>query len=209
MPHAGMISQHTRSQAIVALVTASRLSAPRAMGKTYRQVDDTERRLVKNMRKVNLTWDVIQRITERSSDTLNNIIKPTTSTPKTKGRPAKVPVKILPKILKTTTRLQKKAKAEEEVTADMILRQAGVSACARTLQRTFKVNGIKFKKLKEKLAQTEGDVIDRLEWATDHMKVSADGWNDEQHAIIDNSKKPMYINAKGRAYAARRKVRGG
>ena len=47
--------------------------------------------------------------------------------------------------------------------ADMILEKAGVSACARTLQNTFKANGIKFKKLKEKLALTAGNVIGRLE----------------------------------------------
>ena len=178
------------------------------MGKIYRQVDEAERRLVKNMRKMKLTSGMIQKITHRSPDTLNTILNSTTTTRKTKGRPKKIPAKIVPKILKVTKMLQKKAKAREEVTADMILQKAGVSACARTLQNTFKKNGIKFKKLKEGLALTEGDVIDRFEWATDHLDVSEDGWNDEQHAIIDNSKKPMYINNKGRAYAARRKVRG-
>ena len=102
---------------------------------------------------------MIQTITNRSPDTLNTILNPTTTTPKTIGRPKKIPAKILPKVLKVTTRLQKKAKAEEEITADMILRKSGVSACARTLQNTFKKNGIKFKKLIEGLAFTEGDVI--------------------------------------------------
>ena len=45
------------------------------MGRTFKQVDETERRLVKNMRKEKLTWEVIQRITGRSPDTLNSIIK--------------------------------------------------------------------------------------------------------------------------------------
>ena len=133
------------------------------MGKTYRRADETERRLVKNMRKQSLTRDVIQKVIERSPETLNSIINPTTSIPKTNGRPKETPAKILPKVLTVATRLQKKAKAEEEVTADMILEKASVSACARTLQNTFKANGIKFKKLKEKLALTQGDVIGRLE----------------------------------------------
>ena len=83
------------------------------MGRTFKQVDETERRLVKNMRKEKLTWEVIQRITGRSPDTLNSIINPKASTPKTKGQPKKIPVKVLPKVLKVMTRLQKKAKAEE------------------------------------------------------------------------------------------------
>ena len=45
------------------------------MGRTFKQVDETERRLVKNMRKEKLTWEVIQRITGRSPDTLSSIIK--------------------------------------------------------------------------------------------------------------------------------------
>ena len=98
------------------------------MRKTYRQADETERRLVKNMRKQSLMRDVIQKVIERSPDTLNSIINPTTSIPKTNGRPKETPVKILPKVLTVATRLQKKAKAEEEVTADMILEKAGVSA---------------------------------------------------------------------------------
>ena len=65
------------------------------MGKTYRQVGGTERRLAKNMRKLNVTWDVIQKVMERSPDTLNNIINPSTSTPKITGRPKKIPVKML------------------------------------------------------------------------------------------------------------------
>mgnify|MGYP003332560183 CR=1 FL=1 len=59
--HAGMMCQHTRSQVLVALVTASGLFASSKMGKTYRQVGGKERRLAKNMRKLNATWDVIQK----------------------------------------------------------------------------------------------------------------------------------------------------
>ena len=89
------MSQHTRSQVLVALVTASGLSASSKMGKTYRQVGGKERRLAKNMRKLNVTWDVIRKVMERSPDTLNNIINPSTSTPKITGRPKKIPVKML------------------------------------------------------------------------------------------------------------------
>ena len=178
------------------------------MGRSFKQVDETERRLVHNMRKENLTWSTIQRSTGRTPDTLNAIINPTSNAPKTKGARKKIPVKVLPKLLKVTQKLQKNAKAEEEVTADMIITASGLKVSERTLLDTFHENGITFQKLKEKPSLTEDDIIERFAWTSDHLSVSKDGWNEEQHAIIDNSKKVMYINAKGRAYAARRKVRG-
>ena len=41
-----------------------------AMGKQYHHVDETERRLVKNMLQAKLSWAVIQKITGRSPDTI-------------------------------------------------------------------------------------------------------------------------------------------
>ena len=84
---------------------------------TLAHVRDTGHRLVKNMRRVKLTWDVIRKVTERSPATLNAIINPSTTIAKTRGQPKKMPGKILLEILKVTTRLQKKAKAEEEVSS--------------------------------------------------------------------------------------------
>ena len=84
---------------------------------TLAHVRDTGHRLVKNMRRVKLTWDVIRKVTERSPATLNAIINPSTTIAKTRGQPKKILKKILLVILKVTTRLQKKAKAEEEVSS--------------------------------------------------------------------------------------------
>ena len=58
--------------------------------------------------------------------------------------------------------LQKKAKAEVEVTADMISEKANLFVCARTLQNAFKKNGVTFKKLKEKLSLTADDIDARM-----------------------------------------------
>ena len=127
------------------------------MVRSFRQVDDTERRLVKNMLKAKITWTKIQKITGRSSDTLSSIAKSRIGSPKKKGAAKKNPVKVLPKILKVTESLQKKAKAEKEVTANMIIKKAGLKACPRTLQNTFHKNKIWFYKLKEKPALTPAD----------------------------------------------------
>ena len=53
-----------------------------------------------------------------------------------------------------------------------------------------------------------GDITTRFGWAGDHMSIKKDDRNVSQHAIIDNSKEVMYLNAAARLHAARRKVRG-
>ena len=68
-----------------------------------------------NMRRVKLMLDVIQKVAGHSSDMLNAIVNPSMTTPKTRGELEKIPTRILPENLKVTTRLQKKAKAEQAV----------------------------------------------------------------------------------------------
>ena len=55
---------------------------------------------------------------------------------------------------------------------------------------------------------TPKDINTRLAWAGDHMSTKKDKWDETQYAIIDNSKKIMYLNAAARSHAARRKARG-
>ena len=56
----------------------------------------------------------------------------------------------------------------------MIIKEAGLKACRRTLQNTFHKNKIWFYKLKEKPALTPDDIVSRLAWAGDHMKIKKD-----------------------------------
>ena len=70
------------------------------MGKTFKHVDATERRLVRNMFREKLAWKTVQRITGRSPDTLNAILKYKPGAAKTKGAPKKIPVKLIPNVLK-------------------------------------------------------------------------------------------------------------
>ena len=84
-----------------------------------KQVDATEKRLIKNMRRENLTWKLIQKITGRSPGTLNAALHSKTHGVAKKGAPKKILVKVLPRVLKAMKTLEKKAKAEEDVTADL------------------------------------------------------------------------------------------
>ena len=137
-----------------------------AMGKTFKQVDETERRLVRNMSREKLTWKQVQKITGRSPDTINAILNYKPGAAKPKGAPKKIPVKLMPQVLKVTEKLQKKAKAEQEVTADMISERLGLKVCARTLQRAFHKHGVRFYKLKEKFCLNKDDIVERMAWAT-------------------------------------------
>ena len=82
------------------------------MVRSFHQVDDTERRLVKNNLKEKITWGKIQKITGRSSDTLSSIAKSRIGCLKKKGAAKKIPIKALPKILKATARLKKSESRE-------------------------------------------------------------------------------------------------
>ena len=50
------------------------------MAKGFRHVDDTERRLVRNMAKEGIPWVTIQRITGRSPETIRSMLNPAATT---------------------------------------------------------------------------------------------------------------------------------
>ena len=59
------------------------------MGKLYNHVDDTERRLFKNMISAGIPWPQVQKVTGRSRDTIHSILKPRPPL-RRKGAPAKL-----------------------------------------------------------------------------------------------------------------------
>ena len=78
------------------------------------------------MIKESITWAKIQKINGRSPDTLRSIAKSGIGSTKKSGAAKKIPAKVLLKALKATRPLsvcKKKAKAEKEVTADMIIKE--------------------------------------------------------------------------------------
>ena len=61
-----------KAQAVYYLATLCLISKPTSeMGKTYCNVDDIERRLVKQMAKEGVPWTTMQKVTGRSADTIN------------------------------------------------------------------------------------------------------------------------------------------
>ena len=181
------------------------------MVKGFSHVTDVERRLVCNMEKEGITWSKMQKITGRSSETLNKILHPLKPVKKDvkKGAPKKLPKPVLEKVLKSMERLQKQNHPKgKEVTAAMALSDAGIRAADRTLQRALEKRNIKFYKLKERQTLTKEDEIARRAWAGKRMRRSKDAWVSKPHAIIDNKHFPLFTTGAGRSHAARRSVRG-
>lgn len=96
----------------------------------FKHVDETERRLVKGMAKEGIPWTTIQKVTGRSSDTLNNILH---STPKRKGAPIQFTSKDAEKVFGVAEKMIKTANAQKEVPMEAILEESGL----RDLQQDF------------------------------------------------------------------------
>ena len=104
--------------------------------------------------------------------------------------------------------LQRQANGTKEVTVAMVKTKAGCSACTKTIRKAFHAHGIRFRRLREKPILTKDDIKDRLRFGLRHKFRSKARWAFYPHAIIDNKNFPLYLNAAGREYAARRSVRG-
>ncbi len=102
----------------------------------------------------------------------------------------------------------RRAKAQKEVTLDMVLRKAGANICARTTRDKLKRRNIGFRKLKEKPLQEKGDRRARKVRTDAHKHRSTAQWVTSPQAIIDNKSFAMVLNLKSREWAARRSARG-
>jgi hypothetical protein len=180
--------------------------APKA--KAFTHMDDTERRLIKDMVKAGIPWSKIQEITTRSSSTISSVLSPDTAAKNPKGAPKKLPPKVMKEVVKKTVALQKQAGARKEITATMITNAAGVQVCDKTLQTGFQTEGFGFYKLKEGPILDKQDMKDRLAWAKRRVSRSKEAWINKPHAIIDNKHFQMFTTEGGREHAARRSVRG-
>ena len=126
---------------------------------------------------------------------------------KKRGRPPMTPADYA-KCERSLMRLQKRAKGEEEVTAAMVLQDAKVAYSEGCLRKHFALHGKPFRKLREKPLLTPDDVQKRWRFVKKHGRKSKRSWRRIPHAIIDNKRYQMFLDAKGRNYIARRSCRG-
>ena len=179
------------------------------MAKRFQRVDETERRLVRNMKREGVAWSTIQKVTGRSTDTIRSILAKKRGKPKQQGAPKKMDAKAVAKVLQSTRVLQKMAGGRKEVSAAMVKAHAGVDVSDRTMKKAYRENNIKFYKLKERPILTKDDRCVRLGWARKRKPRSKRAWvHGRPHAIIDNKRYQCFTNRSGRDHAARRSVRG-
>ncbi len=138
------------AQGQTAPAPASACSPQLAMVKGFKHMDARERDLIISMRKEGLTWSAIQRITGSSPSTLSTAL---TTKEVTKKQPKAAPKQLTEKAMNGRLRmiatLQKRAQGRIEVTLPMITKAAGVTVCAKTVQRRLLSLGISFRKLKD------------------------------------------------------------
>lgn len=156
-----------------------------------------------------LTPHAIAKRLKRDPPTVRRHLVPTKKgrASKPKGRPPMSPADYA-KCNKALVRMQKAVKAKNEITVSMVIEKAGVDYCEKTVRKYFRKDGKPFRKLREKPLLTPDDVKSRKRFTTKHYKKPKASWSKTPKAIIDNKRFPMYLDLKGRQYAARRSCRG-
>ena len=137
------------------------------LAKAYKHVCSVEAGLIHGMMREGVPWRTIQRVTKRSSATLFRVVAAASrkAPSKPKGAPVKATKKVASNIIKATTALLHRARAQEEVTAAMIKTRAKANLCEQMVRKQLHHHKIRFYKLKERPLLKPEDVVARLDWA--------------------------------------------
>ena len=112
------------------------------------------------------------------------------------------------KIEKALDELVESSDGRKEISMAMILKRSRIKIGERTVFDKFHEKGIYFHRLFGKLDLSATDKEARAVWCHSKLSRSKLQWRTMPHAIIDNKTFQIYTTDKGRAYAARRCVRG-
>lgn len=178
------------------------------MGKSYVQVNAREQELMRTWKARGFSISKIMDLTGRAKQTVRDHLD-MKKCGVGSGRRKIVTAAKLAKLEKALDVLQKKAKANSEITVGAVKERAGVVASNRTVLEAFHDNDIWFRPLRQKPILTDEDVATRMVFGTKHKSRPKEKWVNWPNAIIDNKNFPLYLNAFGRNEAARRQVRGG
>jgi len=129
--------------------------------------------------------------------------------PETVGRKKLITAAVFRKLTAALQKLQKKAKAEKEVTVAMVKAAAGVEASDRAVLDAFHADDIYFRPLRERPILRDEDIVLRKDFALTYKSRRRRTWLRKPRAIIDCKNWPIFRDRLGRAEAARRMVRGG
>ena len=176
--------------------------------KAYARFSQVERALAFKWLGQGKTPGDIADLLDRDKGTISRqLAKPKTTVPRL-GRKKVVTEAHYQRLQKALEALIVKAKAEKEVTLAMVKTRARITFSDPVCREAFQAHGVHFFKLREKPILTEGDIKARAAFAVDWAHKSKEGWNKTPQGIIDGKHFPMYMDAKGRSYNAKRGVRG-
>ena len=128
--------------------------------------------------------------------------------PTVRGRPPALSRGEIAELAKVTRHLVKHASTRWEVTLAMIMRKAKCAASETTVRKALFQRGIRFRRLRRKPILTAADRRERFAFAKKYHRKSVAWWLQHVHLHIDLKNFQVYPNAKARAYAAQRAVRG-
>ena len=183
----------------------------------YEHMDNTELKIFVRLKKLGYGSSEIQSILQRSKATITRKTKELTVKGAKKtiskdgrkvGRPKIITPQVFERLMNVMNKLQKRANAKKDVTVDEVKEKAGVDASDKSVLRAFHLQGVWFKPLAEKCLLTKEDITKRLEWSKTRKRRARKQWVVKPHATIDNKSFPLFVNGKGRDYAARRSCRG-
>ena len=112
------------------------------------------------------------------------------------------------KIEKAMDELVENTDGRKEITMAMILKRSRIKIGEKTVFNKFHAKGIYFHKMFGRLDLSDDDKAARAAWCHSRLSRGKLQWKTMPHAIIDNKNFQIYTTDKGRAYAARRGVRG-
>ena len=164
--------------------------------------------IIRRLKKVvKLPVATIAKGIDRNKTTVYDALKKTWK-PSSAGRPHQLLAKEVKHIIATMKGLIKGAVGTSEISLAVIKRRSKCKFSLRTIHRALRSKNIQFRKMRSKPILTNADIKTRFEFAKKYRHRTRSWWLKFIHMHIDNKVFPCYVNAKARAYAAQRAVRG-
>ena len=178
----------------------------------FRHVSEDEKELLRAWRAAGKSIPEMARLLGRDRGTVSRQLRKLTGASVKDagavGRPAALSEKDKDHLVKKVGALTKAADARFQVTLAMVMKAGKFKCCEHTLMRALHERGVYMHPLREKPARTDADEAMRREFAREHQGKPCSFWVNRVDAYLDNKNFPVYLNAKMRAYGAKRAVRG-
>ena len=176
------------------------------------RMSSDEKRLVAEWHKRGKRAAEVARLLGRDKGTISRhfaaLLKKGPKIEKNVGRSCKLTPKVIDRLVSKANAMIDVADAKWQVTAAMIKKSLKLSCSTRLVLDALHSRGIYMHPLREKPVRTDEDVAKRFAFAQEYPKKPMSFWSDKVHAYLDNKFFPVYLNRRGRDYAAKRAARG-